>query len=168
MPEEEVFQPTITRQSLEKNGNEKKEGEVISSRMFGKLYKRLRKPRDQNVKSLPVLAAKLFFLSKQPVIGKKRKRRIGMIQKANILEEEHAPFKMSYIINNNDLLDKLSEKMCFYILNNLDEKLHSLCTGGCPTEQSESPVNYKKREGGAQASIKEGTGKKFRKIFVRI
>ena len=45
MPEEEVFQPTITRQSLEKNGNEKKEGEVISSRMFGKLYKRLRKPR---------------------------------------------------------------------------------------------------------------------------
>jgi len=111
-------------------------------------------------------AAQLFFLTKQPIIGKKRKRRIGMIQKAKIFEDEKFPFKMSHVINNNKLLDKLSQKLCFYILNNSAAKFRSLCAEGCFTENS--AADYKKREGGHKTSRKEGTGKKFRKIFVRI
>ena len=55
--------------------------------------------------SLPVAAAQLFFLSKHPSTGRRkrrmvmipkirRKRRMGMIQKNNILEEENSPLNI--------------------------------------------------------------------------
>merc|ERR1712106_86123 len=173
MPAQKVRQPAIRRRQVEKDGNEKKEERwrgtkgVVSSRLFDQLYKRLRKPGTGN--SFSERAAQIFFLTKQPIIGKRKKRRIGMIQKAKIFEDEEFPFHIQNPSTNNScchLLDKISQKLCLYILKNSAQKFHSLCAGGCFKE--ENSVDYRKREGGGPDNLNEGTGKKFRKIFVRI
>jgi len=161
LPQQEVYKSTARVPPMEKNGNEKKE-HIILSRIFGKTYKKLR--RGSSI-SLPVAAAQLFFLSKHPGTGRRRKRRMGMIQKNNILEEENMPLTMSYILNNV-VADELSPRLCFYILKNSEGRLHSVCAGGCSAD--ERRADYRKKKGSSTDSLNGGSGKKFRKIFVRI
>jgi len=165
LPQQEVYKSTARVPPMEKNGNEKKE-HVILSRVFGKIYKKLMQEKPGPSSSLPVAAAQLFFLSKHPGTGRRRKRRMGMIQKNNILEEENMPLTMSNILNNCDVADELSPRLCFYILKNSEGKLHSVCAGGCLAE--ERRADFRKKKGSSMDSLNGGSGKKFRKIFVRI
>jgi len=158
-----------------KNQNEKSgETNVGPPDQVNGFRKRLRKHMMKNRKSLKERANYLFFLTKKPVIGKRGKRRLGMIQTANIFEDEN----FSYPSKNNSqhpMLDKLSQKLCFYIIQNSPKKFRSLCgkrsrikpTFQCRCSADNSGENTK-RQGRGQDHLDQGTGKKFRKIFVRI